>query len=46
MLMEMEMKIKMKDRSEPSTPYLREHGRAGENSSQEVGIGEGWKAAR
>lgn len=29
------MVMEMKERSEPSTPYLRERGRAGGNSSQE-----------
>lgn len=32
----MVLEMEMKDRSEPSTPYLRECGRAGGNSSQEV----------
>lgn len=30
------MEMTMKDRPEPFTPYLRERGRAGGNSSQEV----------
>lgn len=35
------MKMKMKDRSEPFTPYLREHGKAGGNGSQEAAGGRG-----